>query len=98
VLDAEGWDVRYIGTNLPLDTIVSAIVQTRATLVAISVTMSAGVASARDLIIQVRAKNANPPRIIVGGAAFLRDPQLWQSIGADGFAPDARSVAALARR
>ena len=97
VLDAEGWDVRFMGSNLPHDAIVSAIGQNRASLVAISVTMSAGVADARDLIADIRRSSANPPRIIVGGAAFTRDEHLWQAIGADGFAADARSVAELAR-
>ncbi|MDP3967823.1 MAG: cobalamin-dependent protein [Nocardioides sp.] len=97
VLDAEGWDVRFLGSDLPHDAIVSAIDQYGADLVAISVTMSGRVGDARDLIAQVRRSSAHPPRIIVGGAAFLSDPQLWRTIGADGFAADARSVAELAR-
>lgn len=97
VLDTDGWDVRFMGTNLPHDGIVSAIAQNRASLVAISVTMSGCVADARDLIAQVRRNSATPPRIIVGGAAFRGDPQLWRTVGADGFAADARSVAELAR-
>jgi methanogenic corrinoid protein MtbC1 len=94
VLDAEGWDVRFLGTNIPHDAIVAAVARHRAGLVAISVTMSAGVAAARDLIVHIR-QSANPPRIIVGGAAFNRDAQLWRTVGADGYAADARSVAEL---
>lgn len=96
VLDAAGWDVRFMGTNLPHDATVAGIVECQASLVAISVTMSRGVAHARDLIAHIRQSNANPPRIIVGGAAFNRDPSLWRSIGADAFATDARSVVELA--
>ena len=97
VLDADGWDVRFMGTDLPHDAIVSSIDRDQASLVAISATMSGSVAGARDLIAQIRRNSANPPRIIVGGAAFLRDPQLWRTLGADGFAADARTVAELAR-
>jgi len=97
VLDADGWDVRFMGTDLPHDAIVSAIDRNRASLVAISVTMSGGVADARDLIAQIRRNSTNPPRIIVGGAAFLRNPQMWRAVGADGFGADARSLAELAR-
>ena len=97
VLDAEGWDVRFMGTDLPHDAIVAAIDEYQASLVAISVTMSGCVGEACDLIAQVRRDTAHPPRIIVGGAAFLRDPELWRTVGADGFAADARSVAELAR-
>jgi len=96
VLDAEGWDVRFMGTNLPHDGIVSAIVESRASLVAISVTMGDCVKDARDLIAHIRQSSADPPRIIVGGAAFISDPDLWRAIGADGFAVDARGVAELA--
>jgi methanogenic corrinoid protein MtbC1 len=97
VLDAEGWDVHFLGTDLPHDAIVSEIDHSRASLLAISVTMSECAADARDLIAHVRRDLADPPRIIVGGAAFLRDPQLWRTVGADGFAADARGIAELAR-
>ncbi len=97
VLEADGWDVHFMGTDLPHDAIVTAIDQCRANLLAISVTMSGGVGGARDLIAEVRRATADPPRIIVGGAAFRHNPQLWQTIGADGFAADARSVTELAR-
>ncbi|GEP39190.1 cobalamin B12-binding domain-containing protein [Nocardioides psychrotolerans] len=96
-LEADGWDVRFMGTNTPHDAIVSALEHHRATLVAISVTMSGCVAGARDLITQIRGSCAATPRIIVGGAAFRHDPQLWRTIGADGFAADVRSVVELAR-
>ncbi|TPG13438.1 cobalamin B12-binding domain-containing protein [Pedococcus bigeumensis] len=96
VLEAEGWDVRFVGSDLPHDAIVSAINRYGAGLVAISVTMSGCVAHAGDLIAQIRRSCTTAPRIIVGGAAFLHDRQLWRTIGADGFAADARSVATLA--
>ncbi len=98
VLDTEGWDVRFMGTNLPHDDLVTAIDQHRASLVAISVTMSDGVADARDLIAAIRRSSTDPPRIIVGGAPFIRDEHAWRAIGADGFAADARSAAELVRR
>lgn len=96
-LEADGWDVRFMGTNMPHDGIVSAIEHSRAALVAISVTMSGCVPEARDLITQIRGSGAVTPRIIVGGAAFRHDPQLWRTIGADGFTADVRSVVELAR-
>lgn len=97
VLDADGWDVLFVGTNLPHEAIVSSIVQSGASLVAISVTISGHVPAAADLISLVRSSCAMPPRIIVGGRAFRRDPELWRTVGADGFAPDARTVVELAR-
>ncbi len=97
VLDADGWDVRVLGSDLPHESILTAVDSNQADLLAISVTMSEGVASARDLVALVREITTTTPRIIVGGAAFRRDPQLWRDVGADGFAADARGVAELAR-
>lgn len=97
VLDADGWDVRFLGTNLPHDAILSAVEHHRATVLAISVTMSGCVARAHDLIALIRESRVDPPRIIVGGAAFRRDPHLWRTVGADGFAADAHDVAEIAR-
>jgi methanogenic corrinoid protein MtbC1 len=97
LLDADGWSVRFLGTNLPHDPIVSAVSDQRASLLAISVTMSERLLDVRDLIALVRTSVPEPPRIIVGGAAFRGDPKLWRSVGADGSAPDARGVTDLAR-
>lgn len=97
VLEEDGWEVRSLGTNLPPETIVAAIRQHGADLLAVSVTMSTSVPGAVELIDAVHAGVTNPPRIIVGGAPFREDPQLWRTVGADGFAADARGVAELAR-
>jgi methanogenic corrinoid protein MtbC1 len=97
VLEADGWDVRFIGSDLPHAAIVATIHQSGADLVAISVTMSEGITGARDLITQIRSSSTAPLRIIAGGAAFQDDPQLWRRIGADGVGTDARRVAELAR-
>ncbi len=97
VLEGDGWDVRCMGSNSPHQGVVSAIEHHRASLVAISVTMSGCVTGARDLIAQIRSGTTTTPRIVVGGAAFSHDPELWRTIGADGFATDARSVVDLAR-
>lgn len=95
-LEADGWDVRFLGTNLPDVGIFSAIDQCGASLVCISVTMSGCVQGARDLIAGIRQSSAAQPRILVGGTAFRRDPQLWRTIGADGFASDVRGAHELA--
>ncbi|QIK74581.1 cobalamin B12-binding domain-containing protein [Nocardioides piscis] len=96
VLDADGWDVRYVGTNLPIDDIVGAVSSTQADLLAVSVTRPECVDAARELIDRVRDIGPTPPRVIVGGAPFREDPLLWRAVGADGFAADARSVADVA--
>lgn len=97
VLDGDGWDVRFLGSDVSPEAVVAAIDRSRADLLAISVTLGRGVPDARNLIALVRASSPKPPRIVVGGAAFRSDPDLWRAVGADGFAADARSVADVAR-
>jgi methanogenic corrinoid protein MtbC1 len=96
-LDADGWDVHFIGTNMPNDGILSAIEVHEPALVGISATRMANVGRVRDLIADIRGRKEAAPRIIVGGGAFRANPELWREVGADGFAPDARSALVLAR-
>ena len=96
-LDADGWNVHFIGTNMPNDGILNAIEVHEPALVGISATRMANVGRVRDLIADIRGRPEAAPRIIVGGGAFRANPELWREVGADGFAPDARSALVLAR-
>jgi methanogenic corrinoid protein MtbC1 len=95
LLETSGWNVRFLGTNLPATAILSAIRDTAPTYVGISTTMLFNVAAARELIRAIRREFGNRLRIIVGGAAFRSNPELWQQVAADAFAPDLRGVQAL---
>ena len=96
-LDADGWDVHFIGTNMPNDGILSALEVHEPALLGISATQTANVGRVGDLIADIRSRKQAPPRIIVGGGAFRANLELWREVGADGFAPDARSALVLAR-
>jgi len=97
-LDADGWDTRFLGTNMPHSGIVQAAEEHHADVLGISVTMLANVSQAARLIGEARDRlGTQAPRIIVGGAAFRQAPALWREIGADGFAPDLRGAADLLR-
>jgi methanogenic corrinoid protein MtbC1 len=99
VLEASGWDVRFLGTNMPREGILRVIEQQRATVVGISVTMLFNIPQLISLIDAVnRAFGQENVRVIVGGAAFRSAPELWKETGAHGFANDAREVAALVER
>jgi len=87
VLEADGWDVRFLGTNMPHDGILKAIEDHRADRVCISTTMLFNVPKAIRLITDIRAQFVGS-RILVGGAVFRLTPGLWQDIGADGFSAD----------
>jgi methanogenic corrinoid protein MtbC1 len=96
VLEASGWDVRFLGTNMPREGILRVIEQQQAAVVGISVTMLFNIPQLIGLIDAVnRAFGRESVRVIVGGAAFRASRALWKETGAHGFANDAREVAAL---
>ena len=95
LLETAGWSVRFLGTNLPATAILSAIRETAPGYVGISTTMLFNVAATRELIRAIRREFGDRLRIMVGGAAFRSNPQLWRQVAADAFAPDLRGVQAL---
>ena len=98
MLEADGWSVCFLGTNLPHAGILQTIEEHQADVVGISTTMLFNVPRVRQLITDIRQSfPANSPRVMVGGAAFKAVPTLWQEIGADGYAPDLRAALTLAQ-
>lgn len=96
-LEMDGWSTYFLGANTPDAAIVSALTERRADILAISVTMTFHVEQVRELIRQVR-QGQLPVKIMVGGYPFNLSPELWRSVGADGFAPDAQTAIRLAER
>lgn len=98
VLEADGWRVRFLGTNMPHEGIVEAALEMDAELVAVSTTMLFNLDAAGRLVDALRnSKRERTPRILVGGSAFRAAPKLWREVGADDFAVDLREVCAAAR-
>jgi methanogenic corrinoid protein MtbC1 len=92
MLEAHGWQVHFLGSNLPIPSILSTLADTRPQLLGISVTMVFNLHHATRLI--AAAKRAAPGvRVVVGGAACRGDA--WRETGADDYASDVRSAIAL---
>ena len=97
VLEADGWQVRFLGSNMPHSGIMDALQQEEASLLCISTTILFNIPKALELIRAVR--NAFPRvRIVVGGAAFKSADRLWKEVHADGFAPDLVGALSVARQ
>lgn len=91
--ELEGWDVVYLGANVPIPDVVQMVASQRADLLAISVTLNSHVTRAHELIVAVRASPAGARcRIMVGGQPFVRSPELSLVVGADFTARDAREA------
>jgi methanogenic corrinoid protein MtbC1 len=88
-----GWDCDFLGANTPSAMLVDSLATSPFDLIAISATMTYHVAQIEAFIVALRART-DIPRIpvLVGGGPFLADENLWQRIGADGWATDAASA------
>jgi methanogenic corrinoid protein MtbC1 len=90
VLDLDGWDTLYVGSNVPAGEALALISNEKPFLVGISVTMPFNLGKAADLIASIRADEAlSGTKILVGGRAFSFSPNLWRTIGADASPKDA---------
>jgi MerR family transcriptional regulator, light-induced transcriptional regulator len=96
-LEADGWDVRFLGSHMPDTGILKAVQDHQADVVGISATMLFNVGQVRRLINGLRSQEP-VPKVVVGGAAFRHAEGLASEIGADGAAGDVRRAVDLFRR
>jgi methanogenic corrinoid protein MtbC1 len=88
-LELDGYELRYLGADVPTDSLCSVLAVERPDLLALSVTMSFNVAGLRAAVAAVRARFPGLP-ILVGGHALAWAPELADQLGvvAVGPAPD----------
>ena len=97
--EMDGWDTHYLGANTPVADVVTAVIDRKADVLAISVTISAYLPEVSALIKAVRARaDCSTVAVLVGGRPFNSTPGLWQQVGADGTAADAQAAVKLANR
>ncbi len=96
--EIEGWDVYYLGANMPQVDVVNMVNEQHADLLAISVTLNNHVPHARNLIQSVRASTIGSSiKVMVGGQPINRSPDICNVIGADMTALNARDAVLKAR-
>jgi methanogenic corrinoid protein MtbC1 len=95
-LEMEGWDTYYLGANTPTESILRAIEERQADIVAISATISFHVSKVVELIAQIRSASQPSVKIMVGGYPFNVASGLWKQVGADGYAPNAQEAVLVA--
>ncbi|HSJ24870.1 MAG TPA: cobalamin-dependent protein [Longimicrobiales bacterium] len=98
VLEAAGWNVRFLGTQLPHRDVLGAIEEHEPRVVGISATMLFSLPRVGQLVEEMRTRFPADMRIVVGGGAFRGRPRIWRDVGADGFAEDLRDGATLVNR
>lgn len=98
-LEMDGWDTLYLGANTPNDAVVATLRERRPQVLAVSATMRGHVPQVASLVSEVRRDSSlASTKIMVGGQPFNAAPELYQKIGADGFARDAEEALVVARR
>jgi methanogenic corrinoid protein MtbC1 len=89
LFELRGWQSFYLGSSMPPAELLRFINEKRPDVIGISAIFEANVESARQLIVQLRSIGPRGMKILVGGRPFVRYPELWREIGADGSAADA---------
>lgn len=82
-LDLSGWNVRFLGSNLPHGDVLATVDEHEAGILGISVTVLFNAGRVFDLVEQVRDRFGEHVRIVIGGAAFRHRPTICAEIGAD---------------
>ncbi|CUR57267.1 hypothetical protein NOCA240022 [metagenome] len=96
LLEHEGWGTAYLGSDVTPEELPDLLVEHRAHVLLLSASMADQAAVVRSMIVAVRADpRTSGVRVAVGGRAFLVAPGLADAVGADGWAPDARSAVTL---
>jgi MerR family transcriptional regulator, light-induced transcriptional regulator len=97
--ELDGWDTHHLGANTPSASLVDFVAQRRPHLVGLSATMTFHIEAVASIVRALRAnQGTRDVRVLVGGHAFGREPDLWRDIGADGYARDAEGALEAADR
>jgi MerR family transcriptional regulator, light-induced transcriptional regulator len=77
ILEADGWNVMFLGTNIPPEGVIESVRHQGADLFCISSTMLSNIPKVIELVEMVRREfGASAPRIMLGGGAFKTLSQL----------------------
>jgi 5-methyltetrahydrofolate--homocysteine methyltransferase len=97
MLEGSGFEVVDLGANVAPDRFVEAIKESGAKLVGLSALLTTTLPAMEETVRAIRqAELATEVHVMIGGAPVT--DSFAQQIGAQGYAPDASSAAALARR
>jgi methanogenic corrinoid protein MtbC1 len=85
-----GWDVQYLGADVPTEALIGQVAEWKPDLVALSASFAQHLLTVKDVIMQVRERLGSArPAVIVGGLAINRFGSLAAMVGADAQGADA---------
>lgn len=97
--EMDGWDTYYLGANTPAGSILKAVEENQADLVALSVAMPYHRSLLRETITKLRESDAGKKiKILIGGNALNFQDTKWKAFDADGYAPNAGEAVKTAHK
>ena len=96
-LRVEGWNVKFLGSNIPGYALADYAFSRNVDLVGLSITMEAHFEQARDTV-QALRKRSPQIKVLVGGRALNEQPEYIPWLEADGYAKDAQGAIREVRR
>jgi len=81
-----GWRAINLGPDVPHDEIARSVTFFDADVVVLAATLDPHLKAVQRVIERIRAIDDRDVKVIVGGPVFERVPDLWQKVGADGYA------------
>lgn len=98
LFEADGWEVSFVGSGVPMDELVHLIGKLQPELLIYYGTEPGGIPEVRRTLLHMRRIGASPDTsVLTAGGVFNRAEGLWIEVGADAFAPDGRSALAEVR-
>lgn len=96
--EMDGWETYYLGSNLPLESIIQEVKNIKPDILALSATVESNVDNIKGIIKQVRrVEDISNIKILVGGRPFILNDGLWKLVGADGFGQNGEIAVKKAR-
>ena len=96
LLEFEGWRTIYLGPDVPTGDIPAAIDCFEADVVLMSLALSAQLPALQRTIEEIRKRQGDAVKIMVGGNGLNGAPELWKELGADGYAETAEAALIVA--
>ena len=96
-LEADGWDVLFLGALTPPDALQLLVAENTPDVVGLSTALTTHLASAADAIAAIRELDVSP-FVMVGGRAYRDDSSVAIGVGADVLLADAGAASAVLRR
>lgn len=87
--DMAGWDAYFLGASTPVDSVMDMARARKADVLGVSASTIGSLGSVRLVAEALEQQNGDRPILLVGGRVFDLVPNLWKSVDADAYAPDA---------